>query len=183
MEDADIVELYWRRSEDATTEAEAKYGAMLTSLSFAFVKNRQDAEECVNDTWLAAWNAMPDDRPSLLGAYLSKITRRLSIKRFRYNTAMKREGTVGLTDELADCIPASSNVEKELREGMLKETLDRFLRSLDEEKRVIFVRRYFYADSVEEIASKIGVSVPKVKTTLFRVREKLRGVLEKEELL
>ncbi len=183
MEDYRIVDMYWDRDEGAIAESDKKYGRMLNSLSFALLSSREDAEECVNDTYIDAWNAMPVARPDNLGAFLSKITRRISIDRFRKQHRQKRGGLDNLTLELTDCIPSSESVESEYENGRLKETLDSFLYSLDKEKRVMFVRRYFYSHSVEQISEQMNISVPKVKTTLFRIRKSLKEYLEKEGML
>ena len=130
MDDESIVGLYWQRSPYATEETAKKYGIMLRGISYRLLKNLQDSEECVNDTYLTAWNRMPNDRPNYLGAYLSKIVRNLSINRFRKNHAEKRGGcgnVAVLTDELAECIPArEGNVETSFENGRLKEALNRF---------------------------------------------------------
>ena len=183
MEDYRIVDMYWDRDEGAIAESDRKYGRMLNSLSFALLSSREDAEECVNDTYIDAWNAMPTARPENLGAFLSKITRRISIDRFRKQHRQKRGGLDNLTLELTDCIPSSESVESEYENGRLKECLDSFLYSLDKEKRVMFVRRYFYSHSVEQISEQMNISVAKVKTTLFRIRKSLKEYLEKEGML
>ncbi len=183
MEDYRIVDMYWDRDEGAIAESDKKYGRMLNSLSFALLSSREDAEECVNDTYIDAWNAMPTARPDNLGAFLSKITRRISIDRFRKQHRQKRGGFDNLTLELTDCIPSSESVESEYENGRLKETLDSFLYSLDREKRVMFVRRYFYSHSIEQISEQMNISVAKVKTTLFRIRKSLKEYLEKEGML
>ncbi len=183
MEDYRIVDMYWDRDEGAIAESDKKYGRMLNSLSFALLSSREDAEECVNDTYIDAWNAMPVARPDNLGAFLSKITRRISIDRFRERHRQKRGGIDNLTLELLDCIPSGESVESEYENGRLKEALDSFLYSLDKEKRVMFVRRYFYSHSIEQISGQMNISVAKVKTTLFRIRKSLKEYLEKEGML
>ena len=179
MEDFQIVDLYWSRSESAITETSAKYGRMLISLSLSLLGTREDAEECVSDTYLAAWNAMPTDRPLYLGAYLSKIVRRLSIDRFRAQTAQKRGGS-SVCEELYECLPSNSDVEGEYNERQTADAINRYILSLDEEKRYIFIRRYYYSDAIETIALALGVSIAKVKTTLHRLRAGLRRHLERE---
>ncbi len=183
MEDYRIVDMYWDRDEGAIAESDKKYGRMLNSLSFALLSSREDAEECVNDTYIDAWNAMPVARPDNLGAFLSKITRRISIDRFRKQHRQKRGGLDNLTLELMDCIPSGESVESEYENGRLKEALDSFLYSLDREKRVMFVRRYFYSHSIEQISEQMNISIAKVKTTLFRIRKSLKEYLEKEGML
>lgn len=180
MEDLQIVDLFWARSESAITETSAKYGRMLTGISLSLSSSREDAEECVSDTYLAAWNSMPSDRPTYLGAYLSKIVRRLSIDRFRAQTAQKRGGVGYVCEELSDCIPSNSSVERDYDERQTTESINRYIYSLDEEKRYMFVRRYFYSDAIETIALSLGVSQGKVKTTLHRLRAGLKRHLERE---
>jgi RNA polymerase sigma-70 factor (ECF subfamily) len=183
MEDFKIVDLYWARDEGAISETEKKYGRMLYSLSYSVLSSREDAEECVNDTYVDAWGAMPEARPLYLGAFLSKITRRISIDRFRSIHREKRGGMGVVTEELTDCIPDGGSVMEEYENGRLADTLNRFLHAQPTEKRVMFVRRYFYSQSIAEIAQCLGVTEAKVKVTLHRMREALRTVLEQEDLL
>ena len=182
MEDYKIVDLYWERSEDAIVETRHKYERMLSGISYSLLNSSEDAEECVNDTYLQAWNQMPTDRPIYLGAYLSKIIRALSISKFRSQHRKKRGGFENLCSELDECIPDSCSIEEQYQSGRLTEIINRFLRELDEEKRVIFVRRYFFSDPVDVIAKRLGISVSKVKTSLHRTREELRRVLGEEEI-
>ncbi len=180
MEDHKIVDLYWQRSENAIKETAGKYGKMLDGISYSLLSSREDAEECVNDTYLEAWNKMPEDRPAYLGAYLSRIVRCISIDRFRSAHRQKRGEAASLTDELADCIPSCMTPEEEYENGRIAKVINKFLFELDEEKRRIFVRRYYYSDSVFDIADRLRIGVPKVKTTLHRLRGELREYLEKE---
>lgn len=182
MEDHQIVELYWKRSETAIGESDKKYGRMLFGISLSLLSSREDSEECLNDTYIEAWNKMPSDRPTYLGAYLSKIIRCLSVSRFRSMHREKRGGMGAITEELTDCIPDTASVSAEYENGRLRETLNRFLLSLSEEKRFIFVRRYFYSDSIEDISRRTGMSTAKIKTSLHRIRKELQTLLEKEEL-
>ncbi len=184
MEDYQIVDLYWARQESAISESDRKYGRMLRSLSFSCLSSREDAEECVNDTYLDAWNAMPTERPTYLGAFLSKITRRISIDRFRHDHREKRGGLQNLTEELTDCIPDSSPTPfAEMEESRLREVINAFLSELTEEKRVLFVQRYFFGTPLSRIASVMGKSEAWAKVTLHRVRIQLKERLEKEDLL
>ena len=182
MEDHQIVDLYWQRSESAINETANKYGKMLGSISYSLLSSSEDAEECVNDTYMEAWGRMPEDRPNYLGAYLAKIVRCLSIDRFRASHRQKRGTAAALTDELCACIPDGADPQKEYENGMLAQSINRFLFGLDEEKRRMFVRRYFYSDSISAIAERLHVSRAKVKTTLFRLRAELKEHLEKEGL-
>lgn len=184
MDDRLIVDLYWARSERAIFETQQKYGRMLHSLSYSLLSSREDAEECVNDTYLDAWNAMPTERPERLGAFLSKITRRISIDRFRRDHRQKRGGIDNLTEELSECIPASGGTPfEELENGRLRGALNRFLENLPKDRRVMFVQRYFYACPISRIAQVMGLTESNVKVTLHRVREALRKLLEEEDLL
>lgn len=182
MEDYRIVDLYWARNETAITESDLKYGKMLKSLSYSLLSSREDAEECVNDTYLGAWNAMPTARPEFLGAFLSKITRRLSIDRWRHDHREKRGG-IAAFEELNECIPSESSVETEYENGVLSQHLNSFLASLTKEKRIIFLRRYYFSQPLSLIAAELGMSEAKIKTVLFRLREKLREELEEAGLL
>lgn len=185
MEDNEIVDLYWERSGYAIDETAKKYGSVLNGMSYRMTGSREDTEECVNDTYLAAWNRMPTDRPELLGAYLLKIVRNISISRFRKNSAERRGGgrLTELTDELCQCIPDSSgDVFTEFESGRLRDVLNRFVSSLDAEKRSVFLRRYFFSDSISEISARVGISEAKVKTMLFRLRAALKKVLSEEGL-
>ena len=183
MEDYQIVDLYWDRKETAIAETDKKYGKMLHSLSFSLLTSHEDAEECVNDTYLGAWNAMPDARPMYLGPFLSTIARRLSIDRWRRDHREKRGGVAGMVEELTECIPDTETPAQEYERGLLRDELNAFLHTLTEEKRAIFVRRYFYAQPLEVIAKETGASEAKVKVTLHRLREQLKLRLEACDLL
>ena len=182
MEDYQIVELYWERSEKAISESDKKYGRMLFGISLSLLSSREDSEECVSDTYLEAWNKMPSDRPSYLGAYLSKIIRCMSVSRFREKHREKRGGLKQITVELTECIPDGFDPAAEYENGRLRSLLNDFLLSLSEEKRYIFVRRYFYSDDIASIAIRTGMSEAKIKTTLHRIRKELGILLEKEGL-
>ncbi len=179
MEDALIVELYWRRSERAIDESEIKYGRYCRAISYNILGDARDADECVNDTWLRAWNAMPDARPTLLSAFLAKITRNLSLNRYRTKRAAKRGGGLdALIDELDECAADARCTEDAFDAAETARLLDEFLFRLDERSRVFFVRRYFYADSIAYIANRYGKSESLVKSDLFRTRGKLRAFLD-----
>ena len=182
MNDLNIIELYFARNEEAIKQTDIKYGRLCHSIAYNILNNNEDSEECVNDTYLQAWNQMPTDRPIYLGAYLSKIIRALSISKFRSQHRKKRGGFENLCSELDECIPDSCSIEEQYQSGRLTEIINRFLSELDEEKRVIFVRRYFFSDPVDVIAKRLGISVSKVKTSLHRTREELRRVLGEEEI-
>ncbi len=183
MDDIKIVDLYWARDEKAIDESDKKYGRMLRSLSKALLSSSEDAEECVNDTYIDAWSAMPDARPHYLGAFLSKITRRISIDRYRREHREKRGGVENLLSELSECIPSDDGYEAELDSKAISELLNSFLTSLPKEKRVIFVLRYFYSKPISEISERTEMSTSLVKVTLYRLREELRKRLEEQGLL
>ena len=153
MEDSAIIDLYWAREERALSETDAKYGGYCRSIAHNILKNREDSEECVSDTWLHAWNAMPLQRPSILSSFLGRITRNLSFDRCRRQNAEKRGGgSLPLAlDELSECVPAPGRVEQALEARELAEAIDRFLRTLPERECSIFLRRYWYFDTIAAI--------------------------------
>ena len=181
MEDAQIVSLYWMRSEDAISETARKYGAYCRAIACNILQNAEDGEECVNDTYWRAWNAMPDQRPARLAAFLGKITRNLALNRWEKARAEKRGGgRIPLVlDELRQCAaqdPAAQLVD----ELAFVERMNRFLGALPPEKRKIFMRRYWYCSSIREIAADFSLSESKVKMVLLRTRRALKAFLEKE---
>ncbi|MBO4872549.1 MAG: RNA polymerase sigma factor [Lachnospiraceae bacterium] len=182
MKDAEIVELYWARDEQAIRETAEKYGRYCQTIAFNILHDREDSEECVNDTWLHAWNAMPDQRPERLSAFLGRIARNLALKKREKDSAQKRgAGEVPLVlEELSDCLPAADHSDRIVEDMVLAEAFNRFLASLKAEQRKIFLRRYWYLSSVREIAADLGISESKVKMSLLRSRKELRQLLEKE---
>ena len=185
MDDTQIVELYWARKESAIEETAAKYGSYCRSIAGNILQNQDDAEECVNDTWLGAWNSMPPHRPSVLSTFLGKLTRRISIDKWRRTTAKKRgDGQLPLVlAELEDCVSDGKSIEEETERKLLAEIIATFVKSLPETEQKIFLCRYWYMDSVGSIATRFRFSESKVKSMLFRTREKLRTCLEKEGLV
>lgn len=180
MEDKQIIELYWQRSEDAIRETDRAHGQKLHALSFRIVHNNQDAEESVSDTYMEAWNQIPPVRPNFLFAYLAKICRNISCSRLDWLNAAKRKADlVELTSEMELCIP-DSRLEQQMEGQEIGRLLSRFLDTLPKESRLIFMRRYWFADSIREIAARYGMGESKVKTQLHRTRNKLRQYLEKE---
>ncbi len=182
MEDARIVALYWSREEAAITETAAKYGTYLTSISYNILGSREDAQECVNDTYADAWNAMPPHRPAILSTFLGKITRRISIDRWRTRNAHKRgSGQVPLAlEELADCVSGDGTIEEALIRREAIQLVQAFLNRLPDTERRVFLCRYWYLDSVDAIARQFGFSSSKVASMLRRTRLKLRQQLQKE---
>lgn len=183
--DEEIVALYWARDEQAITHTAERFGAYCRTIAMNLLGNARDAEECENDTWLAAWNSMPDNRPTRLAPYLGRITRNLALDLRDKARAAKRGGgqMEAVLDELAECLPAPNGVVKQAESAETARTLNVFLRGLSEETRNIFIRRYWYCDSAAEIARRFGVSESKVRVTLHRTRKKLKEFLEKEGVL
>lgn len=182
MDDETIVGLYWTRQESAIAESERKYGSYCRAIADNILHSREDSEECVSDTWLHAWNAIPPKRPAILSAFLGKITRNLALDRWKLQHAEKRGGgSVALAlDELVECIPSGGGLERVLDEKALSSTLDAFLRTLPERECNVFLRRYWYSDSVRDVARRFGMNENSTKSMLFRTREKLRKYLEGE---
>jgi len=182
MDDGAIVELYWNRSEQAVEETRTKYGKYCYSIALNILNSREDAEESVNDTYHAAWNCMPPHRPSVLATFLGKITRRISIDRWRKSQAVRRGGgELALAlEELEECIAGNGTVEEELERQELIGLINCFLKTLPDTERRVFLCRYWYMDSVRDIAVRFGFSESKVTSMLHRIRGKLRMQLEKE---
>ena len=185
MEDKQIIELYNERSEAAISETAEKYGKYCYTIAYHILDNEQDSEECVNDTYLKTWETIPPQYPNKLSAFFGKITRNLALNRYRYYIREKRgKNQVALAlEELQECIPDANKVEQAMEEKYLIEVLNRFLYDLPAEKRMIFLRRYWYLSSIQEIARDYEISESKVKMTLLRVRKKLKQVLEKEGIV
>ncbi len=185
MKDADIIKLYFLRSENAIGETEKKYGGYCSAIADNILSSRQDTEECVNDTYLRAWNSIPPKSPDNLRTYLGKITRGLAINRYKMQSAEKRGGSSidVIFSELQGCIPGNMTVEDTLDEKLLIKAIEDFLRRQSAEKRIIFLRRYWYAESIADIAKSFSVSESKVTSTLYRQRLKLKEHLEKEGIL
>ena len=185
MDDTAIVDLYWQRSDRAISETEQKYGQFCHSIAYRICLDHADAEECVNDTWLSAWNAMPDARPSVLSAFLGAITRNHALDVFRREKRGKRGGgeTALALEELDECVPSSADVQRQVEEAELARCIDRFLAALPAADRHIFLARYFFLASVEEIADREQCSQGRIKMRLFRMRGKLRTCLGEEGYL
>ena len=182
MEDAEIVALYWARNEDAITQTKAKYGAYLNRVANNILADLEDSQECVSDTLLAAWRSMPDNRPKNLRTYLGKITRQVSIDLYRRRKRMKRyasEYAISL-EELGDSFTDGRTPEDELNARLLTETVNRFLRTLPDEARNTFIGRYYFFDSVKNVARYCGLSESKCKSMLYRTRQSLKVYLQKE---
>ncbi len=185
MEDSQIIELYWQKNAEAISETAGKYGAYCFSIAEHILQNREDSEECINDTWLCAWNAIPPQRPKALRMFLAKITRNLSFDRFHARNAEKRGGgEVALVlDELAECLGGGTDTEGAYEAKELRQSIRRFVGALPEREGNVLVRRYFFAESVADIAERYGLSGNNVMVILSRTRKKLKAHLLKEGYL
>lgn len=182
MEDERIVSLYWQRDESAIRETETKYSRYLIKIAYNILSDMEDSRESVNDTYLAAWNSMPPHRPGVLSTYLAKLTRRISIDRFRYRTREKRkqsEYEISLS-ELGDCVSGGNTTEEAVNVKLLADAIGIFLRLQSEEARNVFIGRYYFLDSVKDVAAYCGITESKCKTLLHRTRLALREYLIKE---
>ena len=185
VEDQQIIELYERRDENAVAQSEQKYALYCRSVAARILENAEDADEALNDTWLAAWNCIPPHKPSCLRTFLGRLTRNISLNMVRKDKALKR-GSAEVRvvfEEVEEWLASDQNVEQEISERELAESIDGFLAGLPETERNVFVRRYYYMQSVSEISEYHGFSESKVKSMLFRIRKKLYNKLKKENFL
>lgn len=174
MDDEKIIKLYWERSEAAINESADKYGSLCSSVASNILADRQDCEECVSDTWMGAWNAMPPARPTRLGAFFAKITRNLALKKLEYISAAKRgRGAAESLEELSECVSGSISAESEFENKRIELAINDFLEGLSPDKRKIFLWRYWYFDSIEVISRRTGYSKSKIKSMLMRLRKEL----------
>lgn len=182
MEDHKIVDLFWMRSEQAIAETSSRYGKYCYSIAYNILSDGRDADEAVNDTYMGAWNSMPPHRPSILRTFLGKITRRISLKKYRDANRDKRGGgIVALAfDELSECIPAAESTEEQVMAMELSEILNRFVAGLPDAERRVFLCRYWYFDSIDTISRDFNFSTGKVKSMLHRTRVKLLHYLRQE---
>ena len=182
MDDNKIIDLYLRRDETAVKQTSEKFGDHLRALAYGIVKDHQTAEECENDTYLKAWNSIPPHEPrEYLYAFLARITRHISLDCCRKRSRLKRSAYISeLSAEMEQCIPAPDDMECRIDDIVLGQAINKFLGTLSEEKRNVFIRRYWYLDSISDIARRFSLSESKVKTMLFRSRNRLRDYLEKE---
>ncbi len=184
MEDKEIVDLYWQRSDLAISETNQKYGRYCYTIAYNICGVNEDAEECVSDTWLRAWNLMPDQRPTVLSTFLGRITRNYAINLIKSKNRIKRGGgeAVFVLDELEECIPGGTNPEQVLEEKELEIAIGKFVSGLPRTEKLIFILRYWYVAPVDDIAEKLQFSKGKIKSSLFRTRMKLRKYLQEEGL-
>ena len=180
MEDQRIVDLYWNRDEDAILHTQRKYGGLCQTIANNILGNPQDAEECVNDAYLKVWNSIPPERPESLLSFLSRVVRNISLDKYRFNRAEKRSrGADIMFSELEECLSDESLAALNEDEGIV-DAINRFLKTLDQENRILFVRRYYYMDSNEMLAKTFGMNDNTIRQRLFRMRENLKKFLEKE---
>ncbi|MBQ8633401.1 MAG: sigma-70 family RNA polymerase sigma factor [Lachnospiraceae bacterium] len=185
MEDNTIIQLFFERSETAITETAAKYGKLCHTIAYNILYNEEDSEECVNDTYMKAWEVIPPQIPEKLAAFLGKITRNLAISKYRHNSSLKRGGgqVAYALEELAECIPDKNTTEQAISDKLFVELLNGFLEKLPVEKRKVFMQRYWYLRPISEIAEEFSMSESKVKMILHRTRNSLKEVLEKEGIV
>ncbi|MBO6041279.1 MAG: RNA polymerase sigma factor [Oscillospiraceae bacterium] len=184
MDDESILQLFFQRREDALKETQAKYARLCLRVANGILSDERDAEECVNDTWLRAWNAIPPERPARLSAWLAKVTRNLAITRLRGRAARKRGGgeLPLLLDELAECLPGGEDPQRELEKRELGEAVDHFLSALDRKERDLFTARFFFGAAPGELAERTGLTESAVLNRLRRTRAKLKKRLKEEGL-
>ena len=182
MEDDRIIGLYWERNAAAITETNNKYGAYCFSIVNNILHSKEDSEECVNDTWYKAWNAIPPQRPACLKMFLAKIARNLAFDRFTYHTAQKRGGGEMplILDELSECVASGTDVASAYEGKELGRCINQFVNELPQREGNVFVRRYFFAEPTAEIGKRYGLTENNVTVILSRVRKKLRLHLQKE---
>ena len=184
MEDKQIIELYFERSDEAIAETDKKYGDRCRRTAFNILRSREDSEECTNDTYLKLWNTIPPKEPSPLSAFIARIVRNLALDRVKYSLASKRaDSNYSVAyDELSECVPSPENVERVIEAKELTGKVEEFLDKLGKEKKTIFLMRYWNFCTVPDIARELGIGESKVKVTLMRTRAKLKEYLEKEGL-
>ena len=184
LEDSKIINLFFERSEQAIEELDHKYGTAVRKTAAKILNDRLDVEECVNDTYLRVWDSIPPHAPNPLAAYVCRIARNLAVNRYHANNAEKRSGNYDLVlDEMQECIPSGVNIETDFEAKELSTAINRFISTLNQEDRFLFVRRYWYADSVTELAAMTNGSANRISVRLFRLRVKLRITLMKEGFL
>jgi len=182
MEDCVILDMFFKRQESAIDETRRKYGKRLFRTSMNILHNNEDAEECVNDALLKAWEAIPPGRPTMFSAFLVKIARNISINKWKAKGAAKRGGggVNLLLSELEECIPSLGGTEEAFEASLVTEAINSFLDNMEQTARITFVQRYFYGESISAISERCKMSESKIKSILFRARKKLRVYLEKE---
>ncbi len=180
MEDEEIINLYWTRSENAIIETDKKYGKYCNYIAYNILQDQEDSKECVNDTFLNTWNAIPPKKPVILKAFLGKITRNLAINKYEKKKTKKRGGTIELVlEELEECIPDNHSFEDEIEHKMLVNYINDFLETLSKDKQKVFLERYWYLNTIKDISAKNNLTESNVKIILFRMRKQLKNFLKK----
>lgn len=181
MEDSKIIELFFERSEQAIIELSKKYGSVLKKIAVNILNNENDAEECLSDAYFGVWNTIPPQRPEHLSGYVCRIVRNAAIKKYHSNTAKKRDGAYDVAlDEIEECLSSPMSVEDEVDARELARKINDFLFTLDKQSRIMFVRRYYHSDTIEELARLFGTSEHNISAKLFRIRNKLKKYLIKK---
>jgi RNA polymerase sigma-70 factor (ECF subfamily) len=181
MDDLRIIELYLSRSEDAIVETDLKYGKLCRYVAMNILRNNEDSEECVNDTYFGAWNVIPPQKPNKFSAFISRITRNLALKKYEYISAAKRNPEVLVSlAELEECVSGQDYIEIELENKRIEKAISDFLWQQDIDKRTVFIRRYWYFEPIDSICKRCGFSQSKVTSMLYQNRKKLREYLESE---
>lgn len=184
MDDSKIIDLFFERSEQAIIELSSKYGKVFMKISMNILNDVRDAEECVNDSYLGVWNAIPPDRPNPLLAYVCRIVRNISINRYKYNNAKKRRTNYGVClDELDYCLNSFGSIEDGIETSVLSLYIEEFLESLDEVNRMIFIRRFWYMDSYKDIAKAASLKEGTIRVRIMRVKSDLENYLEKKGVI
>ena len=184
MDDKMIIDLFFSRSENALSELERKYGISMQSISYNILKNREDAEECVNEAYMSLWNAIPPERPEPLFAFASRVVRNISLNRYKHNKAKKRGGGFDIAlEEIADIIPSEQGVEAECENNEIREALNDYLATLSSENLYIFMRRYWYMEDVRDISRAMNISDQAVYLRIDRMKKKLNKFLEKRGVI
>ncbi len=178
MEDINIIGLFFQRNEKAIAETQKKYGEFIKAVAFNITEKAEDVIECENDTYLKLWNSIPPERPEYLKAYIGKITRNSALSRYRFNTAAKRDSKLNvLLSELEECIPAVNNVEDEFDSAYLSGIISDWLYTIDEESRALFIKRYWYGESIKKLSEQTGISSSRLSSRMFSLRKKLKHEL------
>lgn len=181
MNDEAIIQLYFAREQSAIDASEKAYGSLCRSIARRILCDGRDVEECISDLWLRVWNAIPPTRPNSLRAYLARVVRNLALDRAEYNSAARRKSAVEESfEELAPCLCGDESTQRKLEEEELRVFLRDFLLAQPQKARVLFVRRYWYGESIRELASAFGSREETIRTSLFRTRTKLRAAMQKE---
>ena len=184
MNDLSIIELYFARDEEAIKQTDIKYGKLCHSVAYNILNNNEDSEECVNDTYIGVWNAIPPAKPNSLLSFVCRIVRNLSLKRYAQRTAAKRNSHYDVAlEELQECLAASTSIEEEIAQRELAQIIEAFLDTLSRQDRVIFLRRYWFSDAYADIAARLGLSEKNVSVRLTRIRKELRKYLLEREVL